>query len=62
MAIRTTTARDGLYVLDLVADLLGEDGVGQEDQPVVAGVWMMVLAREPVAWAEYARLDAVHSL
>ena len=30
-AIRAAATREGLYALDLVADLLVKDGVGQED-------------------------------
>jgi hypothetical protein len=37
-AIGAAAARDGLYALDLVADLLVKDGVSQEDQPGVTGV------------------------
>src|SRR5215204_3046816 len=59
-AIRAAAARHGLYALDLIADGLVEDSVGQEDQPVRAGVGVSVLAS--FAGAEYARLFGVHSL
>jgi hypothetical protein len=58
-AIRATAARHGFYALDLIADGLVEDGVGQEDQPLGAGVGVVVLAGFP--WTEYARLCGVHS-
>src|SRR5215208_287303 len=58
-AIRAAAARHGLYALDLIADGLVEDSVGQEDQPVRAGVGVGVLAG--FAGAEYARLSCVHS-
>jgi len=58
-AIRAATARDGLEALYLVAYCLVEGGIGQEDQPVVAGVGVGILAS--FAWAEYARLSDVHS-
>jgi hypothetical protein len=51
--------RHGFYALDLIADGLVEDGVGQEDQPLEAGVGVVVLAGFP--WTEYARLCGVHS-
>src|SRR5215208_2596664 len=57
--LRTAPTRDALYPLNLAANLLVEHGVGQEDQPVHAGVWVGVLML--FAWAEYARLFGVHS-
>jgi len=53
-------ARDGLYALDFVADSVVKDGVGQEDQPVRAGVGVVVLT--VFAWTEYARFCGVHRL
>jgi hypothetical protein len=58
-AIRATTARHHFQALDFFAHSFLEDGVGQEDQPVGAGVGVVVLTGFP--WTEYARLCGVHS-
>ena len=52
-------ARHDFQTLDFIAHGFVEDGVGQEDQPVRAGVGVVVLAG--FAWTEYARLFGVHS-
>jgi hypothetical protein len=44
-AIRATAARHGFYALDLIAHDIVEDGVGQKDQPVRAGVRVVILTR-----------------
>ena len=59
-AIRAAAARHHFQTLDFLAYGFVEDGVGQEDQPVRAGVGVLVLTG--FAWAEYARLIGVHSL
>jgi hypothetical protein len=59
-AIRATAARHHFQALDLIADGFVEDGVGQKDQPVCAGVGVMVLTGFPRT--EHARLYGVHSL
>jgi hypothetical protein len=59
-SIRAAAARHHFQTLDFLAHGFVEDGVGQEYEPVHAGVRVGVLFR--FAWAEYtARLDAVHS-
>src|SRR5919107_1038671 len=58
-AIRAAAARHYFQTLDFLAHGFVEDSVGQEDQPVGAGVGVGVLAG--FAWAEYARLFGVHS-
>ena len=60
LAIRATAARHHFQMLDFLAHGFVEDGVGQEDQPVRAGVRVGILAS--FAGAEYARLFGVHSL
>jgi hypothetical protein len=57
-AIRAAAARHGFYALDLIAHGFVEDSVAQEDQPVRAGVRVVVLTGFP--WTEYARLCGVH--
>jgi len=59
-AIRATAARHHFQTLYLSPEVLVVGGVGQEDQPVRAGVGVSVLAS--FAGAEYARLFDVHSL
>jgi len=58
--IRAAAARHNFQTLDFLAHSFVEDGVGKEDQPVRAGVGVMVLAGFP--WTEYVRLFGVHSL
>jgi hypothetical protein len=57
--MRAAAARYDLEAFNLVPDVLVVGGVGQEDQPVRAGVGVVVLAGFP--WTEYARLFGVHS-
>ena len=59
-AIRATAARHHFQTLDFLAYGFVEYGVGQEDQPVRAGVGVVILTSFP--WTEYARLFGVHSL
>jgi hypothetical protein len=59
-AIRATAARYDLEAFNLVPDVLVVGGVDQEDQPVRAGVGVVVLTGFP--WTKYARLFGVHSL
>jgi hypothetical protein len=59
-AIRTAAARHHFQTLNFLTHGFLEDGVGQEDQPVRAGVGVVVLTS--FAWTEYARLCSVHSL
>jgi len=59
-AIRAAAARYDLEALNLVPDVLRVGGVGQKDQPVRAGVGVVILTS--FAWTEYARLSGVHSL
>jgi hypothetical protein len=59
LSVRTAAARHHFQALDFLAHGFLEDGVGQEDQSVRAGVGVMVLAS--FAGAEYARLCGVHS-
>src|SRR5215211_5464029 len=59
-AVRAAAARHHFQTLDFLAHGFIEDGVGQEDQPVRAGVGVSVLTGFP--WTEYARLCGVHSL
>jgi hypothetical protein len=59
-ASRTTAARHHFQALDFLAHGFVEDGIGQEDQPVRAGVGVVVLTG--FSWTEYARLFGVHSL
>ena len=58
-AIRAAAARYDLEALNLVPEVLVVGGVGQEDQPVRAGVGVGVLTGFP--WTEYARPFSVHS-
>jgi hypothetical protein len=58
-AIRAAAARHHFQTLDFLAHGFVEDGVGQEDQPVRAGVGVVILTS--FARAEYARLFGVHS-
>src|SRR5215207_3437873 len=51
-AIRAAAARHHFQTLDFLAHGFVEDGVGQEDQPVGAGVGVVVLTS--FAGAEYA--------
>ena len=55
-AIRAAAARHGFYALDLIADGLVEDGVGQEDQPLGAGVGAHALE------AGVVRLEVVEAI
>jgi hypothetical protein len=59
-AIRAAAARHHFQMLDFLSHGLVKYGVGQEDQPVSAGVRVRVLAS--FAGAEYARLFGVHRL
>ena len=59
-AIRAAAARHHFQTLDFLAHGFVKYRVGQEDQPVRAGVGVAVLASFP--WTEYARLCGVHSL
>jgi hypothetical protein len=59
-AIRAAAARHHFQALDFLSHGLVEGGVGKEDQPVGAGVGVVVLTGFP--WTEYARLFGVHSL
>jgi hypothetical protein len=52
-------ARHHFQTLDFLAHSFVEDGAGQEDQSVRAGVRVVILI--DFAWAEYARLFGVHS-
>ena len=52
-------AGDGLNLLYLAPDLVIKYGVDQEDQPVRAGVGVVLL--DSFAWTKYARLFGVHS-
>jgi len=58
-SFHTTSTRHGLDVLDFLAYLLIEDGVGEVHNALMARVGMRVFPY--FGWAEYARLDAVHS-
>jgi hypothetical protein len=58
--IRAAAARHDFEALNLIPEVLVVSGVGQEDQPIRAGVGVVVLTG--FAWAEYARLFGVHSL
>src|SRR5215211_441104 len=58
-AIRAAAAGHHFQTLDFLAHGFVEDGVGQEDQPVGAGVGVVILTGFP--WTEYARLFGVHS-
>jgi hypothetical protein len=58
-AIGAPAARHHFQTLHFLSHGFVEDGVGQEDQPVRAGVGVVVLAS--CAWTEYARLFGVHS-
>jgi hypothetical protein len=60
LVIRATAARHHFQTLDFLAHGFVEDGVGQEDQPVRAGVGVVVHTN--FAWTEYARLFGIHSL
>jgi hypothetical protein len=59
LSVRAAAARYHFQTLDFLAHGFVEDGVGQEDQPVRAGVGVVVLTGFP--WTEYARLFGVHS-
>jgi hypothetical protein len=59
-AIRAAAARHDLEALNLIPEVLVVSGVGQEDQPVRAGVGVVVLI--DFGWPKYARLIGVHSL
>jgi hypothetical protein len=52
-------ARHHFQTLDFLAHGFVEYGVGQKDQPVGAGVGVVILTS--CAWTEYARLFGVHS-
>jgi hypothetical protein len=58
-AIRAAAARHHFQTLDFLFHGFVEDGVGQEDKPVRAGMGVVVL--NSFAWTEYARLCGVHS-
>jgi hypothetical protein len=53
-------ARHHFQTLHFLAHGFVKYGVGQEDQPVRAGVRVVILI--DFAWTEYARLCSVHSL
>jgi hypothetical protein len=57
--IRAAAARHHFQTLDFLAHGFVEDSVGQEDQPVGAGVGVVLTG---FAWTKYARLFGVHSL
>jgi len=57
--IRAAAAGHSFQTLDFLAHGFVEDGVGQEDKPVGAGVGVVILTGLP--WTEYARLCGVHS-
>jgi hypothetical protein len=59
-AIRAAAAQHHFQTLDFLAHGFVEDGVGQEDKPVRAGVGVVVFTGFP--WTKYARLFGVHSL
>jgi hypothetical protein len=59
-AICAAAARHHFQTLDFLAHGFVEDGVGKEDQPIRAGVGMVVITGFP--WTEYASLFGVHSL
>ena len=59
-ASRATATRYHFQALDFLTHGFVKYGVGQEDQPVRAGVEVSVLTGFP--WTEYARLCGVHSL
>ena len=59
-AIRAAAARHHFQALDFLAHGFVKYGVGQEDQPVRAGVGVVVLTG--LSWTEYARRIGVHSL
>src|SRR5215203_5765713 len=59
-SLRAAAARHHFQTLDFLAHGFVEDGVGQEDQSVRAGVRVVILI--DFAWAEYARLFGVHSV
>ena len=58
--IRAAAAGHHFQTLNFLAHGFVEDGVGQEDKPVGAGVGVVVL--NICAWTKYARLFGVHSL
>jgi len=60
LTIRAAAARHNFQTLDFLAHGLVKYGVGKEDEPVSAGVGVVVLTS--FAWTEYARLFGVHSL
>jgi hypothetical protein len=60
LSVRAAAAWHHFQALDFLAHGFVKYGVGQEDQPVRTGVWMVVLTGFP--WTEYARLFGVHSL
>jgi hypothetical protein len=57
-AICTAAARHHFQTLDFLAHGFVEDGVGQEDKPVGAGVGVVVISG--FTWTEYARLSGFH--
>jgi hypothetical protein len=60
LSIRAAAAGHHFQTLDFFAHGFVEDSVGKEDQPVRAGVGVVVLTGFP--WTQYARLIGVHSL
>jgi hypothetical protein len=60
LSVRAAAARQHFQTLDFLPHGFVEDGVGQEYQPVRAGVGVVVLTGFP--WTKYARLFGVHSL
>ena len=58
-ASHAAAARHHFQTLDFLAHGFVEDSVGQEDQPVGAGVGVVLTG---FAWTKYARLFGVHSL
>jgi hypothetical protein len=59
LSVRAAAAWHHFQTLDFLTHGFVKCGVGQEDQPVGAGVGVMVLAS--FAWTKYARLCGVHS-
>jgi hypothetical protein len=59
LASSAAAARQHFQTFDFLAHGFVKYGVGQEDQPVHAGMGVVVLTGFP--WTEYARLFSVHS-
>jgi hypothetical protein len=60
LSVRAAAAGHHFQTLDFLAHGFVEDGIGKEDQPVRAGVGVVVLTGFP--WTKYARLFGVHSV